>query len=85
MNTHTQSVPRPELRAYEAALPELMARHQGQFVVIYGSQFAHFSDDYEEALEWAYEKYGLEPFFVKQVSEEENVAHYIRDFGPCLK
>lgn len=76
---------RQELRAYEAALPELMARHKGQFVVIYGDRLEHFFSNYGEALEWAYEAHGLDPFFVKQVSDEENVAHFIRDLGPCLK
>ncbi len=76
---------RPELRAYEEALPDLMTRHQGQFVVIHGTTLARFFTDYGAALEWAYETYGLEPFFVKQVSEAENIAHFIRDLGPCLK
>jgi hypothetical protein len=52
--------------------------------VIRGTTLVRFFASYEEAVEWAYEEYGLERFFVKQVSEEENVAHYIRDLGPCL-
>ncbi len=76
---------RLELQAYEAALPEIISRHRGQFVVIYGNSLVRYFDSYGEALEWAYETYGLDPFFVKQISEEENVAHFIRDLGPCLK
>jgi hypothetical protein len=44
-----------------------------------------FFDSYEAAVDWAYETYGLDQFFVKQVSEEENVAHYIRDLGTCRR
>lgn len=74
---------RQELRAYETALPELMARHRGQYVVIHGDKFERFFAHYGEALEWAYEEHGLAPFFVKQISQEENFAHFIRDLGPC--
>ncbi len=76
---------RPEFNAYESALPQLMARHRGQFVVIHGDEFARFFDDRNEALEWAYDTYGLDPFFVKHISPEENVAHFIRDVGPCSR
>lgn len=74
---------RPELRVYEAALEDLMARYRGQYVVIHGDKVEQLFTNYGEALEWAYERHGGEPFFVKQISEEENVAHFIRDLGPC--
>lgn len=76
---------RPEFNTYESALPQLMARHCGEFVVIHGDEVANFFADRNAALEWAYEAYGLDPFFVKHISPEENVAHFIRDVGPCSK
>ena len=75
--------PRQELVAYEAALPELLREHDGQYVVIRGQKLVRYFDTYEQAIEWAYETYGLEPFFVKQVSVEENAVRYIRDLRTC--
>jgi hypothetical protein len=77
--------PRPELTVYEAELPNMLKMHKGQFVVIHGKQVANYFRTRAEALGWAYDAFGLDPFFVKQVSEEENVAHFIRDIGPCLR
>jgi hypothetical protein len=76
---------RQELRAYRAALPGIVGRHDGQYVVIHGEHLARFFDSYEPALDWAYDTYGLQPFFVKRVSLEENVAHFTRDLGPCRR
>jgi len=75
--------PREELVAYEAALPRLLQHHDKQYVVIRGQELVSYFDTYEAAIEWAYEKYGLQPFFVKQVSLEENATRYIRDLGTC--
>ena len=52
-------------------------------VVIRGAQVLELFQTYEEALEWAYEKFGLDGFFVKQISEEEPIAHFSRDLGTC--
>ncbi len=70
---------RPELRAYQTALPDLMKHHKGQFAVIRGDRIAGCFDTHDEAMDWAYDEFGLEPFFLKRISEEENVAHFIRD------
>lgn len=76
---------RTEFTAYEAALPMLLKKHDQQFVVIHGSEIAErFFDSYVQAVEWAYETFGLGPFFVKQISEQENATHFIRDLG-CSK
>lgn len=84
MNTHDHSAsPRIELRAYEAALPQLLPKHDGDFVVIHGDKLVEYFETYAEALTWAYEKYDLQPFFVKRVSSEQNIVHYTRDLGPC--
>jgi hypothetical protein len=72
-----------EFQAYRNSLSFMARQHEGEYVVFKGSRSVHFSPSYEEALEWAYEQYGLEHFFVKKVSEEEAVAHFSRDIGPC--
>lgn len=76
---------RQELQAYEAALPSMLDAHNGHFVVIHGTSVVRFFDSYEPALDWAYDQFGLQPFFVKRVSREGNVAHFTRDLGPCRR
>lgn len=83
MPTNAQSgAVRPELLAYEAALPQLLGAHAGQYVVIRGNDVLSFFDSYGAALAWAYDRFGLDPFFVKQVDADHSVAHYTRDLGP---
>ncbi|GAP35098.1 hypothetical protein ABXN37_08000 [Piscinibacter sakaiensis] len=74
-----------EFQTYQRHLPQLLERHERQFVVIQGERVEHFGRSYEAALEWAYGKFGLDqPFFVKEVvSEQESVAHFTRDLGLC--
>jgi hypothetical protein len=77
--------PRQELRAYEAALPSIVDEHTGEYVVIKGESLVRFFADRAVALDWAYEQFGLEPFFVKRVSPQTAVAHFTRDLGPCRR
>ena len=72
-----------ELQTYKAELPNLLPANDGKFVVIRGNQVLDFFPTYEEALDWAYENFGLDGFFVKQISEEEPIAHFSRDLGTC--
>lgn len=73
-----------ELEVYEAQLPGLLATHRGQYVVIKGSDVRHYSDTYEQALSWAYDTFGLDRFFVKQITDAASAnVHFTRDLGPC--
>lgn len=74
---------RSELRAFEKELPNLIARHDGEYVVMQGSKIFHWTDTYHAALQWGYAQFGLEPFFVKKVSAEQNIVHFTRDLGSC--
>jgi hypothetical protein len=82
-NSHQQQ-PSPELEAYEAALPKLLRQHEGEYVVIRGGELLRYFSGYSDALAWAYEQFGLESFFVKQVTPtEQHTVHFTRDLGPC--
>lgn len=72
-----------EQRTYEDQLDTMLREHEGQYVVIKGSDLKHFSTTYEDALDWGYDEFGLESFFVKRVSQDQDVAHFTRDLGPC--
>lgn len=69
-----------ELRAYEAALPRMLEESDGKYVVIRGSQICNVLLTYDEALNWAYDQFGLERFFVKQINATQQVAHFSRNF-----
>lgn len=74
---------RPELNAYEAALPRLLPQHEGEYVVIKEERVLRFFPRYDEALQWGYETFGLDSFFVKRViQDEQNTVHFTRDVGP---
>lgn len=67
-----------ELEAFERELPMLMAQHEGQFAVVHGDRIVGFEPTYEAALEWAYGRFGLEPFMVRQVLAEQPVIYLTR-------
>lgn len=70
-----------EFQTYCTKLPEMLIGHSGDYVVIRGSKPVHFSRTYEDALEWAYTKFGLDRFFVKKVTADLATAHFTRDLG----
>lgn len=72
-----------ELQVYRNRLQFMVSQHNGEYVVIRGNHPVHFAATYASALDWAYDKFGLEHFFVKKVSEDEAVAHFSRDTGTC--
>lgn len=72
-----------ELKTYEASLPDMLKGCEGQYVVICGDEICKVLPTYDEALSWAYDTFGLQRFFVKQVNAIEPVAHFSRDVGPC--
>lgn len=72
---------RPEIAAFKAALPALLAEHhEGQFVVLKSGNVEQILPTYEKALSWAYKRYGLDgQFFVKQVLESpDHLTHFHR-------
>ena len=72
-----------ERRTYDAALPDMLKAGEGQFVVIRGENICKILPTYEDALNWGYEQFGLEPFLVKQVCAVEPVAFLSRYAGLC--
>jgi hypothetical protein len=72
-----------ELQAYRKELPKLLDR-QGKFALFFGDSLAGVWDTYEDALQAGYDKLGLQPFLVKQVSATEQVHSVTRDVEfPC--
>lgn len=67
-----------ERRTYEEHLPELLDS-VGKFVLILGEEIGGPFDTYAAALEAGYERHGVQPFLVKQVTAVEPVQYFSRD------
>lgn len=72
-----------EMAFYKKLLPSL-AGEQGRFCVIHKETLVGTFVAYEDALKAGYEKCGLEPFMVKKISTDEQIAYFSRDLNcPC--
>lgn len=71
-----------ELDTYKRELPNLLA-NSGKFVLICGDEVFSTYDSYADAIKVGYEKFGLTPFLVKQISQTEQISYFSRDFNAC--
>lgn len=71
-----------ELETYKAKLPELTAS-EGKFVLIHEAEVSGIFDTYADAIKEGYEKFGLNPFLVKQIQAIERVQFISRFVDPC--
>jgi hypothetical protein len=71
-----------ELETYRRELPKLLAS-EGKFVLIHGGDVDGVWETYEDALQAAYGKFGLEPFLVKRIEAVESVQFFTRDIASC--
>ena len=55
----------------------------GQYVLIKGDEVCGFYASYEDALTAGYGRFGLEPFFVKEIHAIEQTHHVTRMIEPC--
>jgi len=72
-----------ELAKYQAELPGWLPTHQGKFVLIHGETVEGFFSSYEDAIQVGYDRFGLEPFLVKQIEAAEKVHYFTRDLKLC--
>jgi hypothetical protein len=59
-----------ELETYRRELPNLLG-HEGKFVLIQGDRVESVHDTEEDALRAGYDRFGLAPFFVKEIRAVE--------------
>jgi|APMI01.1.fsa_nt_gi hypothetical protein len=67
-----------EIATYHARRSELGA-HVGKFVLIAGKELVGVFDTYADALRMGYERFGLEPFLVRQIAPVDQILHFSRD------
>ena len=66
-----------EIKTYEERKAELLL-NEGKFVLIKKSDVQGFFDTYGDAVQAGYERFGLEPFFVKQIEAVKRVQFIAR-------
>ena len=64
-----------ETAAYRSSLPELLQRHEGEFVLIKGRAIAGVFPDERSAIREGYRQFGIVPFLVRQITAAERVVH----------
>lgn len=73
-----------ELATYKRELPNMLAAHGGEYVLIHGQQVLGFWSARVEAYEAGVERVGLAPFLVKKVEAVEPVIDlYVGLNRPC--
>jgi hypothetical protein len=70
-----------ELKTYERERSRLIAEQSnlGQFALIHGDSIAGLYSTFETALAAGYDKFGLEPFLVKEVTVSEKPRYFSRN------
>jgi len=72
-----------ELVTYREKLPELQAQ-SGKFALVHGKDIVGVYGTYEDALNEGYQKFGLNPFLVRQIQAVEQVQFITRLLdSPC--
>ena len=73
-----------EVATYNKKLPELLGEI-GKFILIKGEEVIGTFDTYNDAVKAGYERFKLEPFFVKQIAPAEQIQFFSRDLSAaCL-
>ena len=68
-----------EYRRFEVALPDLLSRHAGKWVVFFRGEVASIHDDHDSALRWALDRWGMdEPYVIAPIEEPRVLG------GSCL-
>ncbi len=73
-----------ELDTYRARLPELLGQgHKGKFVLIHHEEVGGVWPTWEEAAHEGYQRYGVDPFLVKEVTDQERPLYFSRNVTSC--
>lgn len=70
-----------ELETFRRELPNLLAdpANRGQFALVGGTAVAGVYPTFDAALAAGYERFGLDPFLVKEVTEHEVPRYFSRN------
>ena len=65
-----------EIKTYEKNLPHLIKTANNKFVLIKNNDIIEIFDSYNDALKFAYNKFGNDTFLIKQVQEFETPLEF---------
>ncbi len=65
-----------EYKTFKEHLTELLTKGEGKFVLIKGDAIVDVLASYEDALKEGLGKFGNVPFFIKEISREEDVNFF---------
>jgi hypothetical protein len=71
----TLAVLAEEMAAYRGRLPTLLREHDGQFVLIKGTEVIGVFHDRSQALREGYQRFGVIPFLVRQITASGPVVY----------
>ena len=64
-----------EIATYRNRLPELLREHDGQFVLIKGTEIAGIFPDRSTALREGYRRFGIVPLLVRQITASDPAVY----------
>ena len=70
-----------EMSAFRRELPNLLAEpgNRGMFALVHGDEVAGLYPSFEAGLSAGYDRFGLETFMVKEVTEHEEPRYFPRN------
>jgi hypothetical protein len=71
-----------ELKTYGRELNQLLV-HEGKFALVHGEEVSDVFDTFEDAVRAGYQRFGLDPFMVKQIHAIEQVQYFSSRVTPC--
>jgi hypothetical protein len=64
-----------EMATYRRCLPELLREHQGEFVLIKGTEIAGIFPDLSAGLREGYRRFGIVPLLVRQIAVDDPAVY----------
>ena len=72
-----------ELEVYRNRLPDLLRSDRGKFVLIHGGRVDSIWETLDRALQEGYNRFGIAPFLVKEITEQEQEQYFSRNVARC--
>jgi hypothetical protein len=74
-----------ELETFRRELPQLLlqSENRGKYALIHGDKVDSVWATMDEALNAGYERFGLEPFLVKEITDDEKPRYFSRNVTRC--
>jgi hypothetical protein len=73
-----------DYQAFRTVLPQLLAEgHRGEYALVHGGQVVQLFHDREDARRAGYERFGVEPFLLQEITDEVRPLFPVRMLKPC--